>query len=199
MHQWCQTVKQPKLDELYVKLVYKPMLELFDLLRARQSRVFVCSGGGQDFMRAFAEETWGIYKENVIGTAAAYTYAAGKIVRAAEVLGGLDIGRASRSTSSRRPAGCPRSRAATPTSTSRCLRRPGSRCSSTTATRSASSPMAGGRACYPQPDIVQGAVVGAHPDKSAAGTGRNGLGNPVSLASDLSRRTSAERVRGVGA
>jgi hypothetical protein len=28
-----------------------------------------------DFMRVLAEETWGIYKENVIGTAAEFTYA----------------------------------------------------------------------------------------------------------------------------
>jgi hypothetical protein len=54
--------------------------------------VFVCSGGGRDFMRAFAEETWGIRKEHVIGSAAAYTYANGKIVRSDEVLGGLDLG-----------------------------------------------------------------------------------------------------------
>jgi hypothetical protein len=54
--------------------------------------VFVTSGGGRDFMRVFAEETWGIYKENVIGTAAEYTYADGKIVRAERALGGLDIG-----------------------------------------------------------------------------------------------------------
>jgi hypothetical protein len=32
-------------------------------------------------MRAFAEETWGIFKEDVIGSAAAYRYAGGKIVR----------------------------------------------------------------------------------------------------------------------
>ncbi len=31
-------------------------------------------------MRAFAEQTWGIYKENVIGTAAAYRYSGGDIV-----------------------------------------------------------------------------------------------------------------------
>jgi hypothetical protein len=68
------------------------MLELFDFLRANQFRVFVCSGGGRDFMRAFAEETWGIYKENVIGSAAAYTYADGKIVRSEAFLGGLDVG-----------------------------------------------------------------------------------------------------------
>jgi hypothetical protein len=89
---WTRTVRQPKLGVPYVELVYVPMLELFDLLRAHEFRVFVCSGGGRDFMRVFAEETWGIHKENVIGTAAAYTYADGRIVRSAELLGGLDLG-----------------------------------------------------------------------------------------------------------
>ena len=45
-------VKQPKLGVLYNDLVYKPMLELFDLLKDNGFRVFVCSGGGRDFMRA---------------------------------------------------------------------------------------------------------------------------------------------------
>jgi phosphoserine phosphatase len=89
---WLQTVKQPKLGVPYVELVYKPMLELLDLLKAHEFRVFVCSGGGRDFMRVFAEETWGIHKENVIGTAAEYTYADGKIVRAEHALGSLDVG-----------------------------------------------------------------------------------------------------------
>jgi phosphoglycolate phosphatase-like HAD superfamily hydrolase len=92
VREWCRTVKQPTLDELYVKLIYRPMLELLDLLRANDFRVFVCSGGGRDFMRVFAEETWGIYKENVIGTAAAYRYTDGKIVRSDAVLGGLNMG-----------------------------------------------------------------------------------------------------------
>jgi phosphoserine phosphatase len=89
---WLQTVKQPKLGVPYIELVYKPMLELLDLLRAHEFRVFVCSGGGRDFMRVFAEEAWGIYKENVIGTAAEYTYADGRIVRAEHALGSLDVG-----------------------------------------------------------------------------------------------------------
>jgi phosphoglycolate phosphatase-like HAD superfamily hydrolase len=92
VREWLQTVRQPKLGVPYIELVYKPMLELFDLLKAQEFRVFVTSGGGRDFMRVFAEETWGIYKENVIGTAAEYTYADGKIVRAEGALGGLDIG-----------------------------------------------------------------------------------------------------------
>ena len=89
---WLTTVKQPQLGKLYVDLVYKPMLELLDLLKAHDFRVFVVSGGGRDFMRVFAEETWGIYKENVIGTAAEYTFKDGKIVRAEHALGGLNVG-----------------------------------------------------------------------------------------------------------
>jgi hypothetical protein len=43
-------------------------------------------------MRVFAEDTWGILKENVIGTAAAYTWDGGRIVRSPELLGSLDLG-----------------------------------------------------------------------------------------------------------
>jgi len=92
VREWLQTVKQPNLGKLYIELVYKPMLELLDLLKANDFRVFVCSGGGRDFMRVFAEETWGINRENVIGTAAEYSYTDGRIVRGEHVLGGVDIG-----------------------------------------------------------------------------------------------------------
>ncbi len=92
VRQWLTSVKQPKLGVLYQELVYLPMLELLDLLKANGFRVFVCSGGGRDFMRVFAEETWGIFKENVVGSAAAYTYADRQIVRGEEILGSLNLG-----------------------------------------------------------------------------------------------------------
>jgi phosphoserine phosphatase len=92
VREWLANVKQPSLGVPYVELVYQPMLELIAYLKANEFRVFVCSGGGREFMRVFAEETWGIHKENVIGTAAEYTYADGKIVRAKHALGGLDVG-----------------------------------------------------------------------------------------------------------
>jgi phosphoglycolate phosphatase-like HAD superfamily hydrolase len=88
---WLTSVKQPKLGVPYIELVYKPMLELLDYLRAHEFRIFVVSGGGRDFMRVFAEEAWGIFKENVIGTAAEYTYSDGKIVRGEHAVGGLDV------------------------------------------------------------------------------------------------------------
>jgi phosphoserine phosphatase len=89
---WLETVKQPKFGVPYIDLIYQPMLELVEYLTANEFRVFVCSGGGRDFMRAFAEEAWGIKKENVIGTAAEYHYVDGRIVRGEVVLGGIDAG-----------------------------------------------------------------------------------------------------------
>ena len=62
-------------------------------MRRVMSTVFVVSGGGRDFMRVFAEDAFGIYKENVIGTAAEYSFTDGKIVRAEHALGGLDVGK----------------------------------------------------------------------------------------------------------
>jgi phosphoserine phosphatase len=89
---WLDTAKQPKLGVRYAELVYKPMLELLDHLRANQFRVFVVSGGGRDFMRVFAEETWGVHKENVIGTAAEYSFSDGRITRGEHALGNLNVG-----------------------------------------------------------------------------------------------------------
>ena len=92
VREWLATVKQPQLGLLYKDLVYRPMLELFDLLKANGFRVFVCSGGGRDFMRVFSEETWGVYKENVIGSSAEYSYVDGAIVRGEKILGSLNLG-----------------------------------------------------------------------------------------------------------
>jgi phosphoserine phosphatase len=91
VREWLQTVKQPKLGVPYIELVYQPMLELLDYLRAHEFRVFVVSGGGRDFMRVFAEDAFGVFKENVIGTAAEYAYADGKIVRGEHAVGGLNV------------------------------------------------------------------------------------------------------------
>jgi len=84
--------KHPRYDRLWTDLVYQPMLELFDLLRANGWRIFVCSGGGRDFMRVFSEEAWGIYRENVIGSAPEFAYEAGRLVRRNEMHGNLALG-----------------------------------------------------------------------------------------------------------
>ena len=86
------TVKQERFAANFTDLVYKPMLELFDLLKSCEYRVFVCSGGGRDFMRIISEKTWGIFKENVIGSASEYEYNQGTLTRGDKVLGGVALG-----------------------------------------------------------------------------------------------------------
>ena len=84
--------KHPRYDRPWTDLVYQPMLELFDLLRENDWRIFVCSGGGRDFMRVFSEEAWGIYRENVIGSAPEYAYEDGRLVRQNALHGNIALG-----------------------------------------------------------------------------------------------------------
>lgn len=89
---YLQAQKSEKFQKPYTDLVYQPMLELFDLLRSKDFRVFVCSGGGREFMRAFSESALGIPREHVIGTSPVYEYKDGEIRRGGELLGGLALG-----------------------------------------------------------------------------------------------------------
>ena len=82
----------PRYDCPWTDLIYQPMLELFDLLRENDWRVFVCSGGGRDFMRVFSEEALGIYRENVIGSAPEWGYEEGRLVRLNELHGNIALG-----------------------------------------------------------------------------------------------------------
>jgi hypothetical protein len=49
-------------------MVYQPMLELLTHLRAHGFKTYIVSGGGIEFMRAWAERVYGIPPEQVIGS-----------------------------------------------------------------------------------------------------------------------------------
>ena len=49
-------------------MVYQPMIEVLAYLRANGFKTYIVSGGGADFMRAFAERVYGIPPEQVIGS-----------------------------------------------------------------------------------------------------------------------------------
>ena len=68
------TARHPRFGVGYTDLVYAPMLELLDFLRANEFRVFIVSGGGVDFIRTFSERVYGIPAENVIGSSLTYTF-----------------------------------------------------------------------------------------------------------------------------
>jgi phosphoserine phosphatase len=65
---WIATAKHPRFDRHYEDLVYQPMLEVLGYMRANGFKTFIVSGGGIEFMRAFAEKTYGIPPDQVVGS-----------------------------------------------------------------------------------------------------------------------------------
>ena len=72
--EWLATAKHPRTGRLYTEMVYQPMLELLAHLRANGFETFIVSGGGVEFMRAFAERVYGIPPERVIGSQGKLAY-----------------------------------------------------------------------------------------------------------------------------
>jgi len=65
---WFGRAVHPRFGVGFGRLVYLPMLELLDLLRASGFRVFVVTGGGVEFVRAVSRELYGIPPDDVVGT-----------------------------------------------------------------------------------------------------------------------------------
>lgn len=65
---WLASARHPKTGMAYDAMIYQPMVELLDYLRANDFAVYIVSGGGIDFMRVFAEDAYGVPPENVIGS-----------------------------------------------------------------------------------------------------------------------------------
>jgi phosphoglycolate phosphatase-like HAD superfamily hydrolase len=68
VRKWVATTRHPKTNKLFTEMVFQPMLELLTYLRANGFKTFIVSGGGVEFMRAFAEITYGVPPEQVIGS-----------------------------------------------------------------------------------------------------------------------------------
>jgi phosphoserine phosphatase len=60
--------EHPRYARPYVEVIYRPMLELVKFLQAEEFKVFIVSGGNIEFIRSYAEEYYGVPKENVIGS-----------------------------------------------------------------------------------------------------------------------------------
>ena len=67
---WFATAKHPRFKRLFKECVYQPQLELLAYLRANGFKTYIVTGGGVDFVRAFAEEVYGVPPEQVIGSSA---------------------------------------------------------------------------------------------------------------------------------
>lgn len=72
--QWLRTARHPTTGRPYTEMVYQPMLEVLAYLRDNGFKTFIVSGGGVDFMRAFAEEVYAVPPEQIVGSRAHYEF-----------------------------------------------------------------------------------------------------------------------------
>ena len=71
---WITEAKDPRWKRSYTELTYQPMQEVLHYLRANGFKTYIVTGGGQDFVRLYAEQTYGIPPEQVVGSALGTKY-----------------------------------------------------------------------------------------------------------------------------
>jgi phosphoglycolate phosphatase-like HAD superfamily hydrolase len=72
--EWIRTKRDARFKRPYITLVYQPMVELLGYLRANGFKTFIVSGGGVEFIRAFAEDAYGIPPDQVVGSTGRLKY-----------------------------------------------------------------------------------------------------------------------------
>lgn len=83
---WIDKAKNPRWNRKYTDLVYQPMLEVMNLLRTNGYKTYIVTGGGQDFVRVFADKVYGVPPEQVIGSALDTKYSNGVLMRTPKLL-----------------------------------------------------------------------------------------------------------------
>jgi len=71
---WLETARDPRWKRPYTELTYLPMQEALKYLRDNGYKTYIVTGGGQDFVRVYAEKTYGIPPEQVVGSAGGTKY-----------------------------------------------------------------------------------------------------------------------------
>jgi phosphoserine phosphatase len=66
---WLARFRHPRFRVPFADIVYAPMLELLDLLREHEFRVFLVTGGGADCLRPVASQLYGVEPDDIIGSA----------------------------------------------------------------------------------------------------------------------------------
>jgi phosphoglycolate phosphatase-like HAD superfamily hydrolase len=66
---WADRFRHPRFGLGFAGLVYAPMVELLELLRAHEFRVFLVTGGGVDFVRPLSAQLYGVERDDVVGSA----------------------------------------------------------------------------------------------------------------------------------
>lgn len=72
--QWLKHAIHPRFKRPFTDLVYQPMLEVIQLLREHDFKIYIVSGSGQEFMRVYSSQVYGIPPEHIIGSAEKVKY-----------------------------------------------------------------------------------------------------------------------------
>jgi hypothetical protein len=86
---WMATARHPRFGTAYSSTVYQPMLELLELLHGHGFSCWIFSGGGADFMRAWASDVYGVPKHRLIGSIGTTEFRMGE--HGPELLKGTDL------------------------------------------------------------------------------------------------------------
>ena len=76
--EWLASAKHPQWKRSYSELTFLPMQEVLKYLRANGYKTYIVTGGGQDFVRVYAEATYGVPPEQVVGSAGGTKFGYGK-------------------------------------------------------------------------------------------------------------------------
>jgi phosphoserine phosphatase len=71
---WLAKAKHARFMRPYTELVYQPMLEVMEYLRANGFRTYIVTGGGQEFVRVYSERVYDVPVEQVVGSSIATKY-----------------------------------------------------------------------------------------------------------------------------
>jgi phosphoserine phosphatase len=86
------SARHPTLGVPDTQVGYRPMRELISLLHANEFAVYICSGGGRDFVRVISDRMHGLEPECVIGSGTTLEYRDGDIYRTRGVEQPIDDG-----------------------------------------------------------------------------------------------------------
>jgi hypothetical protein len=71
---WMKNAKHPTTGKPFSEMVYQPMRELIACFQNHGFKTYIVSGGGMDFMRAWAPDVYGIPTEQIIGSQVKVAY-----------------------------------------------------------------------------------------------------------------------------
>jgi len=71
---WLDIARDPRWKKPFTELTYLPMQEVMKYMRANGYKTYIVTGGGQDFVRVYSEEVYGVPPEQVVGSAGGTKY-----------------------------------------------------------------------------------------------------------------------------